>query len=208
MLCFDNGVQAQVQLPGSEAEGPGTWLWAWANEQSQLPPALVEAALALRAYGEQHGIVEFTEPALRLEEVDGYTRVGNTIDPGIINRDNFDNALGTWKSQKGVDPIYKDKDGNEGDEGGHMIASVLGGIGERLNVFPQNWKLNRGKGSDWRKMEKHWLKLAQEGKEVRVTMHFKYGDPQNPGRPTEIEVVETVEGRLPTTYDFKNEAPQ
>ncbi len=97
--------------------------------------------------------------------------------------------------------------GKDGDEGGHMIATSLGGIGERLNVFPQNWKLNRGKGSKWRKMENRWLKLAQEGKEVRVTMHFKYGDPQNPGRPTEIEVVEIVDGKI-EKYPYKNEAPQ
>lgn len=44
------------------------------------------------------------------------------------------------------------KSGCVGDDGGHLIASVLGGAGYRLNLVPQSSELNRGR---WLKMESY-----------------------------------------------------
>ncbi|AIC13789.1 DNA/RNA non-specific endonuclease [Xylella fastidiosa subsp. morus] len=43
------------------------------------------------------------------------------------------------------------KCGEVGDEGGYLIASILGGAGDRINLVPQALALNR---IGWRKMEK------------------------------------------------------
>lgn len=40
------------------------------------------------------------------------------------------------------------------DERGHILASQLGGPMEAYNIFPQSWVFNRGRGSDWRYLER------------------------------------------------------
>ena len=57
------------------------------------------------------------------------------------------------------------KQGIEGDEGGHLIASILNGSGEKINLLPMNSNLNRGV---WKKLENGWYKSLQEGKTVKV----------------------------------------
>jgi hypothetical protein len=51
-------VTAPVQILGSLNTQDGTWLWGWAN--SSIEPALQRNALAMREYGERHGIEELT----------------------------------------------------------------------------------------------------------------------------------------------------
>lgn len=48
-----------VQLLGSAAPGPRSWLWGWANPHG-YPPAVLRAAEAARALGEQYSIPELT----------------------------------------------------------------------------------------------------------------------------------------------------
>lgn len=57
------------------------------------------------------------------------------------------------------------KQGIDGDEGGHLIASILNGSGEKINLLPMNSNLNR---SLWKKLENGWYKSLQEGKTVKV----------------------------------------
>ncbi|AJA44482.1 DNA/RNA non-specific endonuclease [Frischella perrara] len=57
------------------------------------------------------------------------------------------------------------KQGIDGDEGGHLIASMLNGSGEKINLLPMNSNLNR---SLWKKLENGWYKSLQEGKTVKV----------------------------------------
>ncbi len=57
------------------------------------------------------------------------------------------------------------KCGNQGDEGGHLIASIFGGPGERLNVVPMDGNLNKGA---WKQMENSWAKELKAGKRVDV----------------------------------------
>ena len=55
--------------------------------------------------------------------------------------------------------------GGEGYEGGHLIAKLFGGAGERINLIPQLSAVNRG---EFRVMEKEWADAIRAGKEVRV----------------------------------------
>ena len=90
------------------------------------------------------------------------------------------------------------------DEGGHFIANSLGGAGERINLFPQNWEFNRGQGSTWRAMEAEWLKLAQQVKTIDVEMKVIYGDPSNIHRPTNISINYKVDGLSQGVREFEN----
>src|SRR4051794_33147688 len=71
-LSFGDEFTWKVQLLGSQSESAGTWLWAWANEASNIPPALVQASLAMRSLGEQLRIPELTEPEIEVGEVNGF----------------------------------------------------------------------------------------------------------------------------------------
>lgn len=66
------GLSLSVQLLGTEAYGNGSWLWAWANTQSAIPEHLTVHSRALREYGKKHGITEFTESQVSLDDVDGH----------------------------------------------------------------------------------------------------------------------------------------
>ncbi|WP_392565037.1 DNA/RNA non-specific endonuclease [Orbus wheelerorum] len=59
----------------------------------------------------------------------------------------------------------------EGDEGGHLIASMLNGSGEKINMLPMNANLNRGA---WKQMENTWAKALQNGKSVNVRIEPVY----------------------------------
>jgi hypothetical protein len=67
-LTFQPVASFAAQILGTQADHSNTWLWSWANTASNIPPALVKAAEALRAYGEQHNIPEFTQPELNVTE--------------------------------------------------------------------------------------------------------------------------------------------
>lgn len=56
-----------AQILGRFNKQTNEWQWAWADQTSQLPEESISAAAALRAFGEQYGIPEFTTPVLPLE---------------------------------------------------------------------------------------------------------------------------------------------
>ncbi len=90
------------------------------------------------------------------------------------------------------------------DEGGHMVATKLGGPGEIVNLVPQNMNLNR---SAWKKMENYWAKEAASGKVVEVEIEIIYGDPIYTKRPTEFIVYETIDGTpRGVPYRYPNQA--
>src|SRR4051794_12991183 len=67
-LVFAKAITLDVQLLGTEGTASKSWLWSWANTMSNIPPKLLEAANALRQYGEEQGIPEFTTPSLPLDQ--------------------------------------------------------------------------------------------------------------------------------------------
>ncbi|MBL8389360.1 MAG: DNA/RNA non-specific endonuclease [Hydrogenophaga sp.] len=80
--------------------------------------------------------------------------------------------------------------GCSGDDGGHLIASALGGAGDGINLVPQSATLNR---QDWKDMENYLRGELQAGKNVSVKIDVRY--PAEGGvRPNKFEVSITVDG--------------
>ncbi|MCA9803725.1 MAG: hypothetical protein KC777_17260 [Cyanobacteria bacterium HKST-UBA02] len=75
------------QVLGSESHVSGTWLWSWANQASNLPEKVLDAALKLRAQGEDQEIPELTEASLPLEAVSGHML--SLVARGICGADAF-----------------------------------------------------------------------------------------------------------------------
>lgn len=82
--------------------------------------------------------------------------------------------------------------GDPGDDGGHLIASSLGGAGDKINIVPQASTLNRG---DWKAMENSLRKDLEAGKSVSVKVEVKY-PPSDGVRPSEFRVLATIDGKL------------
>ena len=86
-----------------------------------------------------------------------------------------------------------------GDEGGHLIATIFTGPGEKLNIVPMNSNLNR---SEWKKMENSWAKALKDNKEVDVRIEPIYSG--NSERPVKFNVRYTIEGERPVIKNFTN----
>ncbi|WAF77969.1 hemagglutinin repeat-containing protein [Aeromonas dhakensis] len=91
------------------------------------------------------------------------------------------------------------KCGISGDEGGHLIASVFNGPGERLNLLPMNANLNKGA---WKKMENVWAKALNEGQSVKIDIRPSYISDGT--RPDKFKVVYSMGGGRPIEKVFNN----
>lgn len=65
-----------------------------------------------------------------------------------------------------------------GDDGGHLISSILKGCGNLDNLVPMNSNLNRG---EWKKLENTWADALEldEKVQVKITPNYK-GDSIRP----------------------------
>ena len=72
LLSFGDRFAWHAQLLGTEAEETQTWLWAWANEASNIPPSLLQAAVKMKALGEEQQIPELATPMFPLDGIDGH----------------------------------------------------------------------------------------------------------------------------------------
>ncbi len=77
-----------------------------------------------------------------------------------------------------------------GDDGGHLIASSLGGAGDRINIVPQASTLNRG---DWKAMENQLRDELKAGKTASVKIDVGYPN-GNTKRPDYFEVTPIIDG--------------
>ncbi|WP_435056131.1 DNA/RNA non-specific endonuclease [Yersinia aleksiciae] len=103
------------------------------------------------------------------------------------------------KDRNGYQQCKAGKCGNPGDEGGHLIASIFNGPGEKLNLLPMDGNLNKGV---WKKMENTWAKALSEGKEVKVSIQPSYvGDST---RPDKFYVEYSIGGGRVISETFKN----
>ncbi|MGS0639313.1 DNA/RNA non-specific endonuclease, partial [Citrobacter sp. VF227] len=76
------------------------------------------------------------------------------------------------KSDRNTYQQYKTgKCGSSGDEGGHLIASIFNGPGEKLNLVPMDGNLNKGV---WKQMENTWANALKDGKQVNVKIEHVY----------------------------------
>lgn len=87
--------------------------------------------------------------------------------------------------------------GNPGDDGGHLIASSLGGAGDKINMVPQAAQLNRG---DWKAMENSLRKDLEAGKSVSVRNEVTYSQSDSI-RPSEFKVYAMIDNQ-PTIFTF------
>lgn len=73
VVTFGEDLQYPIQLLGTEADGNNSWLWAWANEGSNFSANILQSCNALRNFGNQHNIKEFTERSFSLDVADGHS---------------------------------------------------------------------------------------------------------------------------------------
>lgn len=86
------------------------------------------------------------------------------------------------------------------DQGGHLIASIFNGPGDRLNMVPMNGNFNVGA---WRDMERTLQDALKANKSVEVKIEVKY--PAGSQRPESFRVTHVIDG-VPETEMFKNVA--
>ncbi len=91
------------------------------------------------------------------------------------------------------------KCGNPGDEGGHLIASIFNGPGEKLNLVPMDGNLNKGA---WKQMKNTWANALKDGGKVAVNIQPIYSG--NNTRPDRVIVKYSIDGGGPVNIDFKN----
>lgn len=91
------------------------------------------------------------------------------------------------------------KSGEVNDQGGHLIASSLGGAGDRINLVPMDKVLNNG---TWKKMESDLAKALEQGKDVNVKIDVGYPDGGG-GRPNSFTVNYTIDGVVKKLPPFK-----
>lgn len=87
----------------------------------------------------------------------------------------------------------------EDDDGGHIIARILGGAGGIENLVPMRKTINRG---DYKKMENEIKEAIEDGKPVDVKVNVEYSD-DNSKRPSKIEVKYTIDDKK-TVEEFDN----
>jgi len=86
-LSFGDRFHWHVHILGTEAYDSNTWLWAWANEASNLPAELIQAALAMKELGERQQIPEFTTAQLPLGDINGHAL--SLIASGVCNANGY-----------------------------------------------------------------------------------------------------------------------
>lgn len=91
------------------------------------------------------------------------------------------------------------KERKENDDGGHIVARVLGGSEGEENLVPMRSTINRG---DYKKMENEIAKAIQEGKDVTVNIELEYDGESE--RPSKIKVIYAIDGKT-TVVEYDNE---
>ncbi|WP_220125622.1 DNA/RNA non-specific endonuclease, partial [Xanthomonas oryzae] len=103
------------------------------------------------------------------------------------------------KDRNGYQQCKVGKCGDVDDEGGHLVASIFDGPGEKLNLVPMNSNLNKGA---WKTMENTWASALKEGKSVNVKIEPIYSG--NSSRADRFLVRYSIDGARPVYVDFKN----
>lgn len=91
------------------------------------------------------------------------------------------------------------EDRKEGDQGGHIVARILGGAEGEENLIPMRGTINQG---DYKKMELEIKKALEENKPVSIHFDIKYEE--NSSRPSKIFATYTIDDKK-TEVLFDNE---
>lgn len=105
----------------------------------------------------------------------------------------------TAGDRNGYQQAKSGRSGQPGDDGGHLIASILGGPGEALNLAPMASGLNRG---EWKAMETGWRKTLDANGTVSIKIKVSH-DPT--GRPTGFTVNHSTNGGPTISRYFPNQ---
>jgi len=82
------------------------------------------------------------------------------------------------------------EDRQDGDDGGHLVARVLGGSAGNENIVPMRDTINRG---DYKKIENEMIEAKKQGKDVQDSGRVIYeGDST---RPAKIERTVVIDGK-------------
>ena len=133
-----------------------------------------------------------------------YTKNGNTYKTDGEGRVTSFDSKPTY-TENGDRDLKEQKEAGgderkEDDDGGHLIARVLGGSDGKENLVAMRRTINRGDYGA-RKMEKEIADALKEGKDVRIHGEIEYeGDSK---RPSKITVECLVDGEK-TVYEFDN----
>lgn len=87
------------------------------------------------------------------------------------------------------------------DQGGHLIASIFNGPGDRLNLVPMNGNLNTGA---WKKVENRLADALKDGKSVEAKVEVVYGAGSQ--RPDQFVITYKIDGGRPVVAEFDNVA--
>lgn len=82
------------------------------------------------------------------------------------------------------------EDRQDGDDGGHLVARVLGGSAGKENIVPMRNTINRG---DYKKIENEMIEAKKQGKDIPDSGRVIYeGDST---RPAKIERTVVIDGK-------------
>ena len=90
-------------------------------------------------------------------------------------------------------------DRRENDDGGHLVARILGGAEGIENLVAMRSTINRG---DYKSMENEISKAVQDGKDVKMKIHLEYEGEST--RPDKITVEDCIDGKKTIRF-FDNE---
>lgn len=89
--------------------------------------------------------------------------------------------------------------GIDGDDGGHIVASIFNGPGEMINLYPQNGNFNRGV---WKQLENTWAEALENGSSVNVKIELNFAD--DGVRPSGVTATYQIDGGRPVRETFDN----
>jgi hypothetical protein len=155
-----------------------------------------------------------SEASARLEEADKKLRFGKLDANSTYERNGYQyttdaqgrvvNVRGKLDRQDGVRDKYEQRRvghlGQEGDEGGHLIATRFNGSPEGVNLVPQDGNLNHGV---WSEMEEKWAG-ALKSQDVQVEINVHYPD-KNSFRPDSFIVKYKIGDGKDQNQFFKNQ---
>ncbi len=90
-----------------------------------------------------------------------------------------------------------------GDDAGHLIARVLGGIGDKINLVPMLRDVNR---KQMARLEQRWRHAVDQGQDVDLEIELEYADDTR--RPVSLTVSYHVTGQIPRSVTLSNDAPE
>lgn len=118
---------------------------------------------------------------------------------GITYTTDDKGRIDSWNGKPGYDPENErdenaqteagGEDRQEGDDGGHLMAKILGGSSGIDNIVPMRDTVNRG---DYKKLENEIAEAKKQGKDVQDSGRVIYEGDSN--RPSKIERTTVIDG--------------